>query len=113
MGHIRIVVLLACPYFASAAWGQQPAVNPLNNWSEFHRTNMQRYNPYENTLNVSNVPDLKLKWGYPIGTDTPSSPVVAGDMVYVQTLGGLCEDCGIIFALKGGSLLWSYNEGID
>ena len=112
MKRIRVAFLVLFACFGSAALCQQSAVNPLNNWSEFHRSDMQRYNPYEDTLGVSNVADLKLKWGYPMGTDEPSSPVVAGGVVYVQTLAGLCEACGIVFAVKDGSLLWSYNEGL-
>ncbi|MGH9495170.1 MAG: PQQ-binding-like beta-propeller repeat protein [Candidatus Sulfotelmatobacter sp.] len=113
MKHIRIVVLALCACSMSAAWAQQPpASNPLNNWSEFLTTNMDRYNAAENTINVSNVKNLKLKWIYPVGTDTPSSAVVANGVAYLQTVSG---SFGAMFALKGraGTLLWSFDEDID
>ena len=33
-------------------------------WSEFMTKDMERYNPYENVLNVSNVGSLRQKGGY-------------------------------------------------
>ena len=66
MKRISILVLILCACFVSVAWGQQPAAR-LNNWSEFHRTNMQRWNPYEKVLNVNNVGSLGLKWSYTTG----------------------------------------------
>ncbi len=57
-----ISTLILCACLVSTAWGQQTTGNALNNWSQFHRTNMERYNPYEATLNVQNVPNLQLKW---------------------------------------------------
>ncbi len=105
---IRIVVLILFGSFASTAFSQSG--NPLNNWSEFLGTNMARYNPYETTLGVSNVPGLQMKWACPIGTDEISSPVVAGGVVYLQAS---YEDSASVVALKNGSVLWSFNEGID
>jgi hypothetical protein len=49
MKRSSILVLILSVCFVSAAWGQQAR------WSEFHRHNMQRLNPYENVLNVNNV----------------------------------------------------------
>ena len=34
-------------------------------WTQFHRDNMQRWNPYETILGVSNVGSLQLKWKTP------------------------------------------------
>jgi outer membrane protein assembly factor BamB len=31
-------------------------------WTEFHRDNMQRGNPYETTLGIKNTNELKVKW---------------------------------------------------
>lgn len=112
MKHIRIVVLILCACFASAAGAQQSASNPLNNWSEFLRTNMQRYNPAETTLSVSNVTHLHPKWFYPLGTDTPSSPVVVNGVVYVQTVSGSFGGIAAVQA-RSGSQLWGYQEDID
>jgi outer membrane protein assembly factor BamB len=54
-----------------------------NNWSEFHRTNMQRWNPCENILGVNNVANLTLKWSYTTGAYVESSPAVGNGVVYV------------------------------
>lgn len=74
-----------------------------SDWPEFHNTNMQRSNPNETVLNVSNVGGLGRQWGYPIGR-TDGSPVVANGVVYVGA------DNGKWYALNAGSgaLLWSY-----
>ena len=58
MKRISILVLILCACFVSVAWGQQPAGKCINNWSEFHRTNMKRWNPCEKVLNVHNVGNL-------------------------------------------------------
>jgi hypothetical protein len=64
MKRISLVVSILCASFVSVAWGQQPAGKCTNDWSEFHRTNMQRWNPCENVLGVNNVGDLGVKWSY-------------------------------------------------
>jgi outer membrane protein assembly factor BamB len=51
--------------------------------TEFHRINMQRFNPFEKTLNVHNVGNLHKKWSYKTGSTVPSSPAVANGVVYV------------------------------
>ena len=61
MKRIRILAFILCACFVSVAWGQR------NGWSEFHRPNMHRYNPYEKVLNVHNVGNLGLKWSYTTG----------------------------------------------
>ena len=107
MRHIRISVLMACACFASAAWGQQPATNSLNNWSEFHYLNMMRYNPYENILNIHNVEKLQLKWNYFFGGGVFSSPAVVNGVVYGAS------GNGNVYAMEAstGALLWSYDTG--
>jgi hypothetical protein len=55
MKRSSIVVLVLCACFISVGWGQQPAGTVHTNWSEFHRPNMRRWNPYENVLSVNNV----------------------------------------------------------
>ena len=50
MKRISLVVSILCGSFVSVAWGQQPAGKCTNDWSEFHRTNMQRWNPCETCL---------------------------------------------------------------
>ena len=61
MKPIRILALILCVCLVSVAWGQK------NGWREFHRPDMVRFNPYENTLNTSNVGNLVLKWSYTTG----------------------------------------------
>ena len=48
------------------ASGQQRAATPSpGDWTQFHRDNMQRWNPYETVLGVGNAGGLKLKWRTP------------------------------------------------
>jgi len=74
-------------------------------WTEFHRDNMQRWNPYETTIGVNNVGNLGLKWAAFIGTPTPS--VVANGVAYVGTIDGA------VYALNAstGTVLWSNEIG--
>ena len=88
MKNIRILVLILCACFVSVAWSEQPAGKCINNWSEFHRTNMKRWNPCEKVLNVHNVKNLSLKWSYETGYYVYSSPAVADGMVYIGSGGG-------------------------
>ena len=55
MKRISTLVLILCACFVSVAWGQQPAGTCNNGWTEFHRPNMERWNPCEKVLNVKNV----------------------------------------------------------
>src|SRR5580693_2227386 len=103
---IRVaLILFAC--FVSVAWAQQPAGKCINNWSEFHRPNMVRWNPCEKVLGVNNVGNLSLKWSYATGDVVDSSPAVANGVVYV---GSLDHN---VYALNAstGALLWSYTTG--
>jgi hypothetical protein len=58
MKPVRIWALILCACFVSAAWSQRPASKGENNWSEFHRPNMSRWNPYEHVLNVRLWPEV-------------------------------------------------------
>jgi hypothetical protein len=101
MKRSSILVLILSVCFVSAAWGQQAR------WSEFHRHNMQRLNPYENVLNVNNVGNLTLKWSYATGNEVYSSPAVMNGVVYVGSVSGK------VYALDAstGTKLWSYTTG--
>jgi outer membrane protein assembly factor BamB len=74
-------------------------------WTQFHRDNMQRWNPYETVLGVGNVGGLQLKWesGFP-----GSSPAVVNGVVYVGS-----DSSGIVSALDAntGAQLWFFNTG--
>ena len=76
MKRISILVLILCACFVSAAWGQQPAAKGRPDWTELHRTNMMRWNPYEKVLNVNNVESLQLTWSYTTSGNVDSSPAV-------------------------------------
>ncbi|WP_324833247.1 PQQ-binding-like beta-propeller repeat protein [Alloacidobacterium sp.] len=76
-------------------------------WTQFHRDNMQRWNPYETELGVTNVGNLSLKWSSPIGGFSNSSPAVANGVVYV---GSIDKN---VYALNAdtGARLWSFTTG--
>lgn len=76
MKRISILALILCACCVSVAWGQKPAATCSNNWTEFHRPNMARWNPCERVLNVNNVGGLSVHW---MGRfdDGASSPTVA------------------------------------
>ena len=56
------LMLAAATTSAHAQTTSSPA-----DWTQFHRDNMQRWNPYETVLGVNNVGSLQLKWSIPIG----------------------------------------------
>ena len=107
MKNIRTLVLILCTCLASAAWGQQSVGNGRNNWSEFHRTNMTRWNPSEHVLNVDNVANLHPKWSYTTGNYVESSPAVVNGVVYV----GSWDHNVYALNASTGAKLWSYTTG--
>jgi outer membrane protein assembly factor BamB len=106
MKRISIEVLILCAGFVCVASGQ-PAGKCFNNWTEFHRPNMERRNPCEKVLNVKDARNLGLKWSYKTDYSVDSSPAVANGVVYVGS-----ED-GNVYALNAstGAKLWSYATG--
>src|SRR5580692_3426354 len=107
MNRISRVALILCACFVSVAWGQQPAGTCTNNWTEFHRPNMRRWNPCEKVLGVNNVGNLSLKWSFATASGVYSSPAVANGVVY---FGSWDRN---LYALNAstGALLWRYNTG--
>jgi outer membrane protein assembly factor BamB len=83
MKRICIVVLILCACFLSVAWGQQPTCKVYTPWAEFHRHDMQRWNPCEKVLNVHNVRRVGLKWSGTAGSFVTSSPALANGAVYI------------------------------
>jgi outer membrane protein assembly factor BamB len=77
-----------------------------SDWTEFHRDNMQRWNPYETVLGVDNVGSLQLQWKYNSHYAT-SSPAVVNGVVYIGSFDGN------VYALNAGTgaKLWSYTTG--
>lgn len=76
-------------------------------WIQFHRDNMQRWNPFETKLQVNNVGGLARKWTYATGAFVESSPAVANGVVYIGS------DDGNLYALDAasGGKLWSFSTG--
>ena len=107
MKHIRVFVLILCACFVSVAWSRQAAGNASTRWSEFHRSNMMRWDPYENVLNVKTVRNLHRKWSFATANLVFSSLAVANGVVYVGSLDNN------VYALnaKSGAKLWSYATG--
>ena len=80
-------------------------------WTQFHRDNMQRWNPYETVLNVNNVGKLQLRWSYAHDKDIldygSSSPAVANGMIYFGTDNYSNEDNVYALDASTGEKLWS------
>jgi outer membrane protein assembly factor BamB len=78
-------------------------------WTEFHRDNMQRWNPYETVLGIGNVGSLQVKWKYHTARliGFGSSPAVVNGVVYFGS------GDGNVYALNvsTGAKLWSYDTG--
>ncbi len=85
---------------------------PLADWTEFHRDNMQRWNPYETTLGVNNVGTLGVKWQNLLTTPSfdrfiESSPAVVNGVVYIGSL----DDNVYALNASTGAKLWSFTTG--
>jgi glucose dehydrogenase len=97
------LMMVAAPTFTFAQAQSSPA-----DWTEFHRDNMQRWNPYETVLGVNNVAKLKLTWSFATGYPGQSSPAVVNGVLYDGS------NDGNVYALNAntGEKLWSHNTGI-
>lgn len=76
------------------------------NWRQFHRLDMERFNPYETVLSPKNVKKLDAVWHYAV--DNAGSPVVADGVVYVTSWG---SGSVMVFAFdeSTGKLIKSYS----
>jgi outer membrane protein assembly factor BamB len=105
--NVPIFILIAC--LALEAAGQQSPTTCIDNWSEFHRSNMQRWNPCETVLNVNNVRSLELKWSFKAGNQPflDNTPAVVNGVVYAGS------GSGNVYALNAetGAMLWGHNIG--
>jgi eukaryotic-like serine/threonine-protein kinase len=109
MKRIGIFALIFVVCLESAAWGEQKPATCIDNWNQFHQSNMQRSNPCETVLNVDTVKSLTLKWSFKAG-DQPyldNTPVVENGVVYTGS------GKGNVYAInaKTGAMLWSQNVG--
>lgn len=102
MHRISILLLILCACFEPVASGQNG-----ENWSQFHRDDMARYNPSDVAISVHNVGSLAEMWNYQTGSAVYSSPAVVNGVVYVGS-----EDQNI-YALDAntGAVIWSYLTG--
>jgi outer membrane protein assembly factor BamB len=75
-------------------------------WTQFHRDNMQRWNPYETVLGVDNVGGLGLKWSFAAGSFV-NSPAVVNGVAYIGS------SQGYVYAVNAstGAKLWSFFTG--
>jgi uncharacterized repeat protein (TIGR01451 family) len=107
---LRIVSLLLAiaPLWLMLVAHAQTSNPSSADWTQFHRDNMQRWNPYETILGVSNVGSLNLKWKNAIGASEFSSTAIVNGVVYFGSRGDKS-----LHALNAstGALLWSYTTG--
>jgi glucose dehydrogenase len=97
---------------AAEASAQAQTINAASNaavapspadWTQFLRDNMQRWNPYETVLGVSNVGTLKVKFKSPVSTSQESSPAVVNGVAYISSTGGDIAAVNV----STGAKLWS------
>jgi outer membrane protein assembly factor BamB len=94
----------------TSAHAQTSSPSPAD-WTQFHRDNMQRWNPYETVLGVNNVGGLGVRWSFDISdkpsTEQQSSPAVVNGVVYI---GSFDHN---VYALNAstGAKLWSFATG--
>ncbi|HYK36730.1 PQQ-binding-like beta-propeller repeat protein [Alloacidobacterium sp.] len=86
------------------------ATSSPGDWTQFLRDNMQRWNPYETVLGVSNAESLQLKWKigpYYTLSNIQSSPAVVNGVVYFGS------DDHNLYAVNAstGARLWTYTTG--
>ena len=110
---LAIVPLWLVMAVAVSANGQT-STDTSPDWTQYHRNNMQRWNPYETVLGVNNAGNLKLKWKSPLGGGSrlrddyaDTEPAVANGVVYFGSIDGN------LYALNAstGAKLWSYAIG--
>jgi eukaryotic-like serine/threonine-protein kinase len=98
--------------------GAQKSFQVRTDWAQFHGRDAKHtgFNPYENTLNTSNVAGLDILWQAPIGASgTNGTPVVSGSKVYIGGLDGKLyafstttgTAVGVFPKTLGGSVLYS------
>ena len=108
-----LLLLAIAPLWLVMAAANTPAqaqTTPSADWTQFHRDNMQRWNPYETVLGVKNVSGLKLKWSFDFGSmaEQFSSPAVVNGVVYV---GSSNNDSVYALNASTGAKLWSFPTG--
>jgi outer membrane protein assembly factor BamB len=78
------------------------------NWDEFgFNTQHTHVNPFENSLNPTNVSGLMPDWSYTTGSLVDSSPIIYNGVVYA----GSYDHKLYAFNAVTGTLLWSYSTG--
>jgi uncharacterized repeat protein (TIGR01451 family) len=75
------------------AYAQTSGTDTSPDWTQFHRNNMQRWNPYETVLSVSSLAGSEIipKWDINLGgsqSPVTSSPTVVNGVVYISSADG-------------------------
>jgi outer membrane protein assembly factor BamB len=90
--------------------GSSATISSPGDWTQFLTDNMQRWNPSEKFLGVSNVGNLKLKWktapACQSNANPLSSPAVANGVVYFG-----CSNSLYALNASTGAKLWSFATG--
>jgi outer membrane protein assembly factor BamB len=101
------LMLAIAPLWLTLAANAQSSNPSPADWTQFHRDNMQRWNPYETALGINNVGGLELQWSKLIRLFSQSSPAVANGVTYVGSFNGNLY----AFDAKTGKQLWFYATG--
>jgi len=106
---ITIVPLWLMLVAPSTSADAQATSSPAD-WTQFHRDNMQRWNPYETVLGVNNVGSLQLKWKNPVGF---FRAILQPALAVVNGVAYSGSDDGSVYALNAstGAKLWSFATG--
>ena len=99
---------IAILMLAGLCLSQTATTSSPSDWTEFHRDNMARWNPYETVLNVNNVGSLQLKWSFTMSAKSGgSAPAVANGVVYASSW----DDNVYALNASTGAKLWSFATG--
>jgi eukaryotic-like serine/threonine-protein kinase len=97
------------PSSAAARSSVSPAARSSSpGWPKVHYDQANTgYNPFEQILNPTNVPDLVLKWAVPTVNGASPTPVVSGGLVYVAPADGTVR----ALDAATGSTVWTVPLG--
>ncbi len=96
------VVRSSPPSTACRAVRRRMRQRTAREWSEFHRTSMERWNSDESALGVGNVGRLRLKWRRATGGGY-SAPAVVDGVVYI----GSARPSLYALSATTGARLWN------
>src|SRR6266487_2741148 len=101
-------LLAAASLTAASASALPPGAPSTTDWAQFRFSAQHSgLNPYEQTLDPSNVAQLTAQWSFTTGGSVDSSPAVVGGVVYV---GSFDHNVYAIDAATGAER-WSFPTG--